>query len=40
MSTRVLAIMLVLIVLAGSQPALLLHKLLDAGLALLSCLFG
>jgi hypothetical protein len=39
MSARVLAIMLVLIVIAGSQPALLLHRLLDAGLALLK-LFG
>ena len=39
MSTRVLAIMLILVAIAGSQPLLLLHRLLDAGMALLK-LFG
>jgi hypothetical protein len=39
MSARVLAIMLVLVVIAGSQPALILHRLLDAGIMLLK-LFG
>ena len=39
MSARVLAIMLVLVVIAGSQPTLILHRLLDAGIMLLK-LFG
>jgi len=39
MSARVLAIMLVLVVIAGSQPTLILHRLLDAGIMLLN-LFG
>jgi len=39
MSARVLAIMLVLVVIAGSQPALILHRLVEAGMALLKCLF-
>ena len=40
MSARVPAIMLVLIVIAANQPALILHRLLEAGMALLKCLFG
>ena len=40
MSARVPAIMLVLIVIAANQPALILHRLLVAGLALLNYLFG
>jgi hypothetical protein len=40
MSTRVPAIMLVLIVIAANQPAVLLHKLILAGVVLLKCLFG
>ena len=39
MSARVLAIMLVLVVIAGSQPMLILHRLLDAGMVLMK-LFG
>ena len=39
MSARVLAIMLVLYVLAASQPAQILHKLLEIGAALLKCFF-
>jgi hypothetical protein len=39
MSARVPAIMLILVVLAASQPALILHRLLEAGVALLK-LFG
>ena len=39
MSARVLAIMLVLFVLAASQPAQILHRLLDVGAALLKCFF-
>ena len=39
MSARVLAIMLVLVVIAGSQPTLILHRLFDAGIILLK-LFG
>jgi hypothetical protein len=39
MSARVLAIMLVLYVLAASQPAQILHKLLETGAALLKCFF-
>ena len=35
MSARVLAIMLVLVVIVGSQPTLILHRLLDAGIMLL-----
>ena len=35
MSARVLAIMLVLVVIAGSQPTLILHRLFDAGIMLL-----
>ena len=37
MSARVLAIMLILFVLAASQPAQILHRLLEAGAALLKC---
>jgi hypothetical protein len=40
MSARVPAIMLVLFVLAASQPALILHKMFEAGLVLVKCLFG
>jgi hypothetical protein len=40
MSARVPAIMLVLIVLAANQPALLLQRLLIAGAALLKIFFG
>jgi hypothetical protein len=39
MSARVLAIMLILFVLAASQPAQILHRLLEAGAALLKCFF-
>jgi hypothetical protein len=39
MSARVLAIMLVLYVLAASQPAQILHWLLETGAALLKCFF-
>jgi len=39
MSARVLAIMLVLYVLAASQPAQILHRLLETGEALLKCFF-
>jgi hypothetical protein len=39
MSARVLAIMLVLYVLAASQPAQILHRLLETGAALLKCFF-
>jgi hypothetical protein len=39
MSTRVLAIMLVLYALAISQPAQILHKLLEISAALLKCFF-
>ena len=39
MSARVLAIMLVLFVLAASQPAQILHRLLESGAALLKCCF-
>jgi hypothetical protein len=39
MSARVLAIMLVLYVLAASQPAQILHKLLETGAVLLKCFF-
>ena len=39
MNARVLAIMWVLVVIAGSQPTLILHRLLDAGIMLLN-LFG
>jgi hypothetical protein len=39
MSARVLAIMLVLFVLAASQPAQILHRLLEAGAAMLKCFF-
>jgi len=39
MSARVLAIMLVLFVLAASQPAQILHRLLEAGAALLKYFF-
>jgi hypothetical protein len=38
-SARVLAIMLILYVLAASQPAQILHKLLEIGEALLKCFF-
>jgi hypothetical protein len=40
MSTRVPAIMLMLIVIAANQPAVLLHKLILACVVLLKCLFG
>jgi hypothetical protein len=40
MSTRVPAIMLVLIVIAANQPAVLLHKLILTCVVLLKCLFG
>jgi hypothetical protein len=39
MSARVLAIMLILFVLTASQPAQILHRLLEAGAALLKCFF-
>jgi len=39
MSARVLAIVLVLVVIAGSQPTLILHRIVEAGMALLKCLF-
>ena len=39
MSARVLAIMLVLYVLAASQPAQILHRLLEVGAALLKYFF-
>ena len=39
MSARVLAIMLVLYVFAASQPAQILHRLLETGAALLKCFF-
>ena len=39
MSARVLAIMLVLYVLIASQPAQILHRLLETGAALLKCFF-
>ena len=39
MNERVLAIMWVLVVIAGSQPTLILHRLLDAGIMLFK-LFG
>ena len=39
MSARVLAIMLVLYVLAASQPAQILHRLLETGAALMKCFF-
>jgi|APFre7841882654_1041346.scaffolds.fasta_scaffold30915_3 hypothetical protein len=39
MSARVLAIMLVLYVLAASQPAQILHMLLETGAALMKCFF-
>jgi hypothetical protein len=39
MSARVLAIMLVLYVLAASQPAQILHRLLETGAVLLKCFF-
>jgi hypothetical protein len=39
MSARGLAIMLVLYVLAASQPAQILHRLLETGAALLKCFF-
>jgi hypothetical protein len=38
MSARVLAIMLVLVVIAGSQPSLILHRLLAASMLLLKLL--
>jgi hypothetical protein len=40
MSTRVPAIMLVLIVIAANQPAVILHKIIVAVMVLLKCLFG
>ena len=39
MSARVLAIMLVLYVLAASQPAEILRRLLETGAALMKCFF-
>ena len=39
MSARVLATMLVLYGLAVSQPAQILHRLLETGAALLKCFF-
>jgi hypothetical protein len=39
MSARVLAFMLILFVLAASQPAQILHRLLEAGAALLKYFF-
>lgn len=39
MNARVLAIMLVLYVLAASQPAQILHNLLETGAALSKCFF-
>jgi hypothetical protein len=39
MGARVLAITLVLYVLAASQPAQILHKLLQIGAVLLKCFF-
>ncbi len=39
MSARVLAIMLILFVLAASQPAQILHRLLEAGAVLLKYFF-
>lgn len=39
MSARVLAIMLILFVLAASQPAQILHRLLEVGAALLKYFF-
>jgi hypothetical protein len=39
MSARVLAIMLVLFVLAASQPAQILHRLLVTSAVLLKCFF-
>ena len=39
MSARVLAIMLILFVLAASQPAQILHRLLVTSAVLLKCFF-
>ena len=39
MNARVLAILLALYILAASQPAQILHRLLETGAALLKCFF-